>query len=252
MTLLVTIWANRLSTCRVITVALPTYRVGQKYLMVFKLKKMESILPFYVNFLQKFSLSQSILITIFSSRILCLWGGVPSCQRTPASVSGILHHSLQHAGRNCCHFVRGFLFEVLRCPSILFVQLTLQISTEEVVAGIEIGRSCRPFTIPSSWDCASWERLIGDSHCEPLHHLLKPDSLDFNTKSPLLPWQPCFQRNCARSTQKMLHHIKQLPSQNVKVSDEYRKISRLSSSNNFVNWHWHEAKNVLHPSWERG
>jgi len=48
---------------------------------------MESILPFYANLLRKLSLTQSILITTFTSWIQCLWGGV-SCQHIPPSVSG--------------------------------------------------------------------------------------------------------------------------------------------------------------------
>jgi len=47
--------------------------------------KMKSILSFYVNSLLKLSSSQSILITIFTSLIWCLWGGVPCCQHIPAS-----------------------------------------------------------------------------------------------------------------------------------------------------------------------
>ena len=49
---------------------------------------MKSILSFYVNLLLKLSLSQSILITIFTSWIQCLWGGVPCCQHNPTSISG--------------------------------------------------------------------------------------------------------------------------------------------------------------------
>ena len=47
---------------------------------------MKSILSFYVNLLLKLSLSESILITIFTSSIYCQWGGVPCCQHIPASV----------------------------------------------------------------------------------------------------------------------------------------------------------------------
>ena len=41
-----------------------------------------------MNLLLKLSLSQSILISTFTSWIQCLWGGVPCCQHIPASVSG--------------------------------------------------------------------------------------------------------------------------------------------------------------------
>ena len=46
------------------------------------------MLSFYRNLLLKLSLTQSILITKFTSWIHCLWGGVP-CQHIPPSVSGI-------------------------------------------------------------------------------------------------------------------------------------------------------------------
>ena len=48
---------------------------------------MKSILSFYANFLLKLSLTQSILITTFTSWIQRLWGGIP-CQHIPPSVSG--------------------------------------------------------------------------------------------------------------------------------------------------------------------
>ena len=47
--------------------------------------KVKSILSFYVNLLLKLSLSQSILITIFTFWTQCLWGGVRCCQHIPAS-----------------------------------------------------------------------------------------------------------------------------------------------------------------------
>jgi len=49
---------------------------------------MKSILSFYANLLLKLSLTQSILITKFTSWIQCLWGGVPGYQHIPPSVSG--------------------------------------------------------------------------------------------------------------------------------------------------------------------
>jgi hypothetical protein len=49
---------------------------------------MKSLLYFYANLLLKLSLSQSILIKIFTSWIQCLWGGVPCCQHVLASVPG--------------------------------------------------------------------------------------------------------------------------------------------------------------------
>ena len=49
---------------------------------------MNSILSFYANLLLKLFLTQSILITTFTSWIHCLWGCVPCCQHIPPSVSG--------------------------------------------------------------------------------------------------------------------------------------------------------------------
>jgi hypothetical protein len=47
---------------------------------------MKVVLSFYVNLLINLAISQSILITVFTSWILCLWGGVRCCQHIPASV----------------------------------------------------------------------------------------------------------------------------------------------------------------------
>ena len=51
----------------------------------------------------------------------------------PQAFLEVLHHSLQHVGRNCCHFVPDVLFQVKRCPWFLFVHLALEISPEEEV-----------------------------------------------------------------------------------------------------------------------
>jgi hypothetical protein len=45
----------------------------------------------------------------------------------------VLHHSLQHGGRYCCHFVPDVLFQVHHCPWFLFVHLAFEISSEEEV-----------------------------------------------------------------------------------------------------------------------
>jgi len=49
---------------------------------------MKRILSFYANLLLKLYLTQSILITTFTSWVHCLWGGVPCCQHIPPSVTG--------------------------------------------------------------------------------------------------------------------------------------------------------------------
>jgi hypothetical protein len=45
----------------------------------------------------------------------------------------VLHHSLQHGGRNCCHFFPDVLFLIHHCPWFLFVHRALKISSEEEV-----------------------------------------------------------------------------------------------------------------------
>jgi len=51
----------------------------------------------------------------------------------PHAFLEILHHLLQHVGRNCCHFFPDVLFPIHRCPWFLFVHLVLEISSEEKV-----------------------------------------------------------------------------------------------------------------------
>ena len=51
----------------------------------------------------------------------------------PQAFLEVLHHSLQHDGRNCCHFFPGVLFQVHRCPWSLFVHLAREISSEKEV-----------------------------------------------------------------------------------------------------------------------
>jgi hypothetical protein len=51
----------------------------------------------------------------------------------PQAFPYVLHDSLQHGGRNCCHFFPDVLFQGHRCPWFLFVHLALEISPEEEV-----------------------------------------------------------------------------------------------------------------------
>jgi hypothetical protein len=51
----------------------------------------------------------------------------------PQAFLEVLHHSLQHVGRNCCHFFPDVLFQIHRCPWFLFLHLALEISSEEEV-----------------------------------------------------------------------------------------------------------------------
>jgi hypothetical protein len=45
----------------------------------------------------------------------------------------VLHHLMQHGGRNCCHFFPDVLFQTHRCLWFLFVHIALEISSEEEV-----------------------------------------------------------------------------------------------------------------------
>jgi hypothetical protein len=51
----------------------------------------------------------------------------------PQAFLEVLHHSMQHGGRNCYHFFPDVLFQIYRCPWFLFVHLALEISSEEEV-----------------------------------------------------------------------------------------------------------------------
>jgi len=51
----------------------------------------------------------------------------------PQAFLEVLHHSLQHVGRNCCHFFPDVLFQIHRCAWFLFVHLALEIFSEEEV-----------------------------------------------------------------------------------------------------------------------
>jgi len=51
----------------------------------------------------------------------------------PKAFLEVLLHSLQHVGRNRCHFFPDVLFQIHRCPWFLFIHLALEISSEEEV-----------------------------------------------------------------------------------------------------------------------
>jgi hypothetical protein len=51
----------------------------------------------------------------------------------PQAFLEVLHHSLQHVGRNYCNFFPDVLFQIHRCPPFIFVHLALEISSEEEV-----------------------------------------------------------------------------------------------------------------------
>jgi hypothetical protein len=51
----------------------------------------------------------------------------------PQAFLEVVLHSLQHVGRNCCHFFPDVLFQIHRFSCFLFVHLALEISSEEEV-----------------------------------------------------------------------------------------------------------------------
>jgi hypothetical protein len=51
----------------------------------------------------------------------------------PQAFLEVLRHSLQHVGRNCCHFFPDVLFQIHRYPWFLFLHLALEISSKEEV-----------------------------------------------------------------------------------------------------------------------
>ena len=57
----------------------------------------------------------------------------PLSTHSPKRFWKLLHHLLQHVGRNCCHFFPDVLFQIHRCPWFLFVHLALKISSEKEV-----------------------------------------------------------------------------------------------------------------------
>ena len=73
---------------------------------------MKSILSFYVNSLLKLSLSQSIFNynIHFLNVVSVRWRPLLSTH-SPQAFLEVLHHSLQHVGRNCCHFFPDVLFK---------------------------------------------------------------------------------------------------------------------------------------------
>ena len=56
----------------------------------------------------------------------------------PQAFLDVLLHSLQHVGRNCCHFFPDVLFQIHPCPWFLFVHLAVEISSEEKVLRLGI------------------------------------------------------------------------------------------------------------------
>ena len=109
-----------------------TYRVRQKNLKIFKLTSNEKYTIFLLKFITKIIFNSKH----FNYNIHFLNGvcEVASLVNTlPQAFPEVLHHSLQHVGRNCCHFFPDVLFQIHRCPWFLFVHLALEVSSEEEV-----------------------------------------------------------------------------------------------------------------------
>jgi len=103
---------------------------------------MKSILSFTVNLLLKLFLSQSILITIFTSWIQCLWGGVPCCQHIPAS-GGLLTKAWRNRPIFSAVLSEGslpgrFLFYGKRCISAVSRPQQYSTATSDTVVPVNI------------------------------------------------------------------------------------------------------------------
>ena len=51
----------------------------------------------------------------------------------PKAFLDVLHHSLQHVGRNCCHFFPDVLLQIHSCPWFLSLHPAIEISSDEEV-----------------------------------------------------------------------------------------------------------------------
>ena len=98
----------------------------------------------------------------------------------PQAFLKVLHHSLQHGGRNCCHFCPDVLFQIHRCPWFLFVNLALEISPEEAV--LRLGT-----LIPMSIEVPTKYQLIHNDRIVVLENRL-------HSKSPML-YRPALHGN---------------------------------------------------------
>jgi len=194
---------------------------------------MKIVLYFYVNLLLKLSLLQSIISTIFTCWIWCLWGGVPCSQNIPASVSGI-SASLVTARWNKLLPLRPWCS--VSSPSLSLVSFRTPCSSD-----IPRGRSRRhwdwailqaiqysPFVRSRELRTSRWGLALQSSQCEPLPRFAETRHSGFQHKVSPTPVPemceasqcsglnlllgsclPRLQRNRDRSLQKMLHFTKQ-------------------------------------------
>jgi hypothetical protein len=97
----------------------------------------------------------------------------------------VLHHSLQHVGRNCCHFFPDVLFQIHHCPWFLFVHLALEISSEEEVLrlGILVPMNIEvPMKYPLSQDTIIFLNMSPQQ---------KPDALQTSGTQQLKCYESC-------------------------------------------------------------
>jgi hypothetical protein len=114
----------------------------------------------------------------------------------PQAFLEVLHHLLQHVGRNCCHFFPDVLFQIHRCPWFLFVPLDLEIPSEE--EGLRLGILVQiNIEVPKNYPL-SQERIVVFRNTSRQQ---KPDTLHTSA-----PWQlKCFESGQKGAQGQILH-----------------------------------------------
>jgi hypothetical protein len=98
----------------------------------------------------------------------------------PQAFLEVLHHSLQHVGRNCYHFFPDVLFQIHGCPWFLFIHLALEISSEAEV--LRLGKLVpMNIEVPTKYP-PSQDRIV-------------VFEIRLHGKSPML-YRPVLHRNC--------------------------------------------------------
>jgi hypothetical protein len=101
-------------------------------------------------------------------------------KKFPQAFLEVLDHSLQHDGRNYCHFVPDVLFQVHRCPWFLFIHLALEISPEEEV--LRLGTLIpMDIEVPTKYQPSHNDKTVGFEN-------------RLDSKSPML-YRPALHRN---------------------------------------------------------
>jgi hypothetical protein len=77
----------------------------------------------------------------------------------PQGFLEVLHHPLQHVGRNGCHFFPDVLFQIHRCPWFIFIHLALEISSEKEV--LRLGTLVRMnIEVPTKYPLSHNDRIV--------------------------------------------------------------------------------------------